>query len=95
VPIESGLQANRIIETEFPKIGLKNNKTKTELWWPNGDIAKWSEFPAEIKRSVAGSIKLPGAPIGNNGADVIVSTRFDKISKVLDAISVLSDTQLQ
>jgi hypothetical protein len=94
-PIESVLQAYRIIEMEFPKIGLRINKTKTELWWPNGDTAKWSEFPAEIKRSISESIKLLGAPIGNNGADAIVSKRVEKISIILYAISDLSDTQLQ
>ncbi len=94
-PVRSVLQAYRIIEAEFPSIGLRINKTKTELWWPNGDITKWSEFPAEIKRSVSESIKLLGAPIGNNGADAIVSMRVDKISKTLYAISDLSDTQLQ
>ncbi len=85
-PVRSVLQAYRIIEAEFPSIGLRINKTKTELRWPNGDITKWSEFPAEIKRSVSESIKLLGAPIRNNGADAIVSMRVDKISKTLYAL---------
>jgi len=76
-----------IIQQECLLLGLELNSHKCELWWPNGDLGQWLDFPAEMKRNVGKGIKLLGIPVGYEHAPHVVNTRISKIEAILNAIS--------
>ena len=91
-------RAFHIIQQECLLLGLELNSHKCELWWPNGDLGQWSDFPAEMKRNVGNGIKLLGIPVGYEHAPHVFNTRISNIEAVDDLLpkiqTLLADLNL-